>query len=214
MPRPNRYHPYTRSSINMSSVTSAPVTSGALRSPRLPSPPRSCPKPMPWISEYPTSQTAPYEPIYPGYIRGITTDGKDLVAKSIVRCPDGMYHLQMEMVRYPSEVISAYMYSPVDTKLPVRPNPNTLKPTQGSLSQTDLQVDFQEYIAMRKDSCRSRHSDQSASTDCAILDSDDEDADGEDEDEEEEVQQPVTASPAGKKRVMIDMIIKRAAMQG
>ncbi|KAF2246150.1 hypothetical protein BU26DRAFT_567647 [Trematosphaeria pertusa] len=94
MPRPNRYHPYNRSNQQV-------------MSPRYPPPPSlRLPQPMPAIAEQPLAR--PYQYIYPGYIRGHTSDGKTLVARQVIQAPDGMLHVQMQVVRFPSEDVKQY----------------------------------------------------------------------------------------------------------
>ncbi|KAF2685432.1 hypothetical protein K458DRAFT_417486 [Lentithecium fluviatile CBS 122367] len=93
MPRPNRYHPYTRNS----QMPSSRYSPG-------PSPPRQA-RPMPVITEEPQLSAQPYQYIPPQYIRGVTTDGKSLVAKSIYQSPDGTLHVEMQIAPFPSEQV-------------------------------------------------------------------------------------------------------------
>ncbi|KAF2467973.1 uncharacterized protein BDR25DRAFT_358232 [Lindgomyces ingoldianus] len=105
MPRQNRYHPYTRQGTAPRTLPNP--------SPRIPPPTLPLPKVLPPISEQPTITTydqtlnqyptSPYYTVHPSYIRGITGDGKPLVARSIMRGPDGTFHLQMEMVSCPGK---------------------------------------------------------------------------------------------------------------
>lgn len=53
------------------------------------------------------STALPYQPIFPSYIQGTTTDGLPLVTTSILQGPDGVFHIQMQVVRYPSERYSS-----------------------------------------------------------------------------------------------------------
>lgn len=91
MPRPNRYHPYTRDSQRPSSRYSP--ASAALKPPRR----------MPTISEEKTGLPTPYHYIKPDFIRGVTLEGSPLVAKSIIRSADGVYHVQLQVAPFPSE---------------------------------------------------------------------------------------------------------------
>ncbi|KAF2865770.1 hypothetical protein BDV95DRAFT_585827 [Massariosphaeria phaeospora] len=164
MPRPNRYHPYTRTQ-----VSTAPVVS-----PRFPPPPgmRQAPRPMPSIAEqqYPAS----YQYAPPLYIQAVTCDGKPLAARSIMKGPDGMFHIQMQVIQYPSEVhrgTTAPYSSPVTT---AASTPTPLGPS--------LIMGLGIKKGDRADSCiggsQDGKSPGSRSEECAIL-SDDEDAEGE-----------------------------------
>ena len=53
-------------------------------------------------SHTPPAPIGPYEPIYPGYIQAMTSDGARLVAKSVVRDIDGTYIVHMAEVGFPS----------------------------------------------------------------------------------------------------------------
>ncbi|KAF2269490.1 hypothetical protein CC78DRAFT_575055 [Lojkania enalia] len=163
MPRPNRYHPYNRSAM--------PAT---LPFPRLPTLPKPYARPMPTIAELPTS--SPYQQIYPGYIKAFTTDGKDLVARSIMLGPDGTFHLQMEIVRCPSPI--RFSEPPVD---PYLGNNLTVASTwdergvnEGNQVENRQQ---QKDIGMVKDCMPCEK--QNLNSECAILDSDDESIIGE-----------------------------------
>jgi hypothetical protein len=78
---------------------------------RLPSPTNRLPNILPLINEHANSATisanasqynpTPYHPVDPNYIRGITGDGKKLVARSIMKSPDGIFHIQMQVVGFP-----------------------------------------------------------------------------------------------------------------
>ncbi|KAH7135303.1 hypothetical protein B0J11DRAFT_575898 [Dendryphion nanum] len=109
MPRPNRYHPYPRPQGPTSSSLAS--THVPVSSPRYPEGPSfRLSKPLPSIEEQPHSIPQPqpvyqaaYHSIFPGYIRAVTTDGTPLITRSIMRGPDGLFHIQMEAVRFPSE---------------------------------------------------------------------------------------------------------------
>lgn len=64
------------------------------------------------------SNAPPYQPIFPSYIQGTTTDGLPLVTKSILQGPDGVFHIQMQVVRYPSERYSPRLTASTITTIP------------------------------------------------------------------------------------------------
>lgn len=86
MPRPNRYHPYTRNN-----------------SPRFPTTATIPQLPFTPPADAEQSSARPYQYISPGQIRGRTADGKALVATSAYQAPDGTFHVQMQVMSFPSQ---------------------------------------------------------------------------------------------------------------
>ncbi|ORY19323.1 hypothetical protein BCR34DRAFT_582484 [Clohesyomyces aquaticus] len=103
MPRQNRYHPYTRRN---EIGPKHPVFS-----PRFSPPASRLPNTLPPINEQRNAtllkpkpcqyNSTSYHAVNPNYIRGITGDGKKLVARSIMQSPDGIFHIQMQVVDFP-----------------------------------------------------------------------------------------------------------------
>ncbi|KAF1954102.1 hypothetical protein CC80DRAFT_506531 [Byssothecium circinans] len=162
MPRPNRYHPYKNQPT----------------SPRYPAA-RSLAKvlhPMPAIAEQPLVQ--PYQHIRPGYIRGVTEDGRALTVRSICQTADGLFHVQMEAVRFPSEDVKCYN----GTYQSAIPSPPMMQQTDPTFSSLGIKRETQPYKGSGSESSQDGRSIRSVSEECAIT-TDDEDAEG-DVDEE------------------------------
>ncbi|KAF2657181.1 hypothetical protein K491DRAFT_677504 [Lophiostoma macrostomum CBS 122681] len=118
MPRPNRYHPYNRNGTSPPMMSSrlvhpphntqysASVPSSAPSLPTLTQPQQ--PQHLATAHVLPTiSERAPipnFKHVPTTYIRAQTSDGQDLVPRSILQGPDGTFHVQMQVVRFPSEV--------------------------------------------------------------------------------------------------------------
>ncbi|KAF1996441.1 hypothetical protein P154DRAFT_525574 [Amniculicola lignicola CBS 123094] len=107
MPRPNRYHPYSRGST--APPAHNPSQHYATYSPYASPPPTNLRVTRPRPRPRPSTPTAGhlYQPISSDYIRGFTCDGKNLVTRSVMVGPDGTFYVQMAFVRYPSEMPSS-----------------------------------------------------------------------------------------------------------
>lgn len=136
---------------------------------------------MPVIHEQVASQH--YQYISPAYVRGMTFDGKSLHTKSVVQTMDGTLHVQMQLIRYPSEEIK--MYSSMSYSAPASP-PTSIGITDPALTGLGLK---RAHSASRKGSGSEASQDgrsvRSISEECTVM-TDGEDADGEAEDDDEE----------------------------
>lgn len=189
MPRPNRYFPYNRNN--------------QIPSPRYPETPnlaRVSPS-LPIIAETPLAR--PFQYMSPTYIRGMTSDGKALATKSVVQTPDGVLHVQMYVVRYPSEDIRLY--------------PGTQSPSPSMPAQTDpmlSQWGFENEQVERKPSMSETSQDgrsiRSASEECAVV-TDDEDAEGELDNQYGDSQW--RAAILRQERMMAGMMVQRDTMR-
>jgi hypothetical protein len=149
---------------------------------------------MPAINEHRPEQ--PYKSVWPGYIRGTTLDGKNLVARNILQMTDGSFHIQMEVVRYPSETrlrqTPPTSFVPFDSRLA----------TGLGLGRSTISADEPLDHRRRNDSVISG-SEKSINEECAIVtDYGDEDAEGEEESEEDALMK----SLAEQRKMMFDMI--------
>jgi hypothetical protein len=190
MPRRNRYHPYN--SNNRSSQNSSPRTPPSLAQVLYPASN---------VTEQPLA--LPYQYIPPGCIRGVTQDGKLLVTTSAYQSPDGIVHVQMQMVNLPSEnVKSNSSTQPFGSASP--PMLEYIDPTLSGLGLIQVQTPRK---LSGSESSQDGRSIRSASEECAAI-TDDEDAEGEVDDMEAAKWRAVIE----QRRIMADLVAQRNAL--
>lgn len=171
MPRPNRYHPY----INDPQLPSSRYSPWA-------SPPRSK-RPIRNTKQDPQPLAPTYQYIPPDYIRGVTIDGKALVARSIIQAADGILHVQMQIASFPPEHAVLRNNTPVSSP--------TLALEMPSWMGMETGVKREDASEERKDSVGADSQDDGnrgkIGEECNVqTDEGDMDAEGEDDDMDEE----------------------------
>ncbi|KAF2021371.1 hypothetical protein BU24DRAFT_404386 [Aaosphaeria arxii CBS 175.79] len=181
MPRPNRYHPYQRS--NNQASQRSPSTS-----PRFPSNASlHIQQPLSAIAENNAAESGitSFHAVNPGFIRAMTVDGTPLIARSVLQGPNGMFHIQMEAVRYPSQFAPTQQQQPYFQAQQHLGFPTGVEP---SVDASRLAATVSASRIGRADSVVGSISDRgdegsikSHDDDCAV-ETDDEDAVGEEDD--------------------------------
>jgi hypothetical protein len=175
MPRPNRYHPYIRNS-QLPSSRYSPTSS-----------PRRPTRPTPIDIEQTKTVAQAYQYIPPDYIRGMTTDGKSLIAKSIYQSPDGILHVQMRLAPFPSEYIPCL--TPGRQYTSPFPSPMLLSQMDPALSGMGIKGQN----TPRKDSAtfssQDGNSETCAGEECTIVMDGEEEEEDDDDDAEGEVEE-------------------------
>jgi hypothetical protein len=133
--------------------------------------------PLPTSSEHCAVQ--PFQYVNRHYIRGITSDGKSLVARQILRAPDGTFHIQMELVRFPSECTVQRPTSPKTASgvaMSTGPTPVDLKLTDFNSRESSCGVGI---IRPSIERPLQDNGSDSGIDECAVTDNEEDDAAGE-----------------------------------
>ncbi|KAF2646620.1 hypothetical protein P280DRAFT_512784 [Massarina eburnea CBS 473.64] len=187
MPRPNRYHPYSRN--------------GQSSSPRTPPSLAQVLHPMPAFDEQPFTQ--PYQYIPAGYIKGVTHDGKALVPTSAYLASNGKWHVEMEVVHWPSEDIKQHS----GAQLSAIPSPPMMQQTGTMFSGLGISHKQTQRKGSDSEASQGGRSTRGFSEECANC-TDDEDAEGDvDDDDATRHMQAVL-----QQRRIIDSIAQRNAI--